>query len=39
MPACIYIYIQSNPLNGSKDNGSIRLLVHVLGGPILMLTL
>ena len=30
--------VQSNPLNGSPDNGSIRLLVQVLAGPILVLT-
>ena len=30
--------VQSNPLNGSPDNGSIRLLVQVLGGPIFVLT-
>ena len=29
---------QSNPLNISPVNGSIRLLVQVLGGPILVLT-
>ena len=26
--------LQSNPLNGSPDNGSIRLLVQALAGPI-----
>ena len=30
--------VQSNPLNESPDNGSIQLLVHVLRGPILVLT-
>ena len=30
-------YVQSNPLNGSPDNDSIRLLVQVLVVPILML--
>ena len=30
--------VQSNPLNGSPDNGSIRLLVQVLAGPILILS-
>ena len=30
--------IQCNPLNGSPDNGSIRLLVQALAGPILVLT-
>ena len=27
-------WVQSNPLNGSPDNGSIRLLVQVLVSPI-----
>ena len=30
--------VQSNPLNGSPDNCSIRLLVQYLAGPISMLT-
>ena len=30
--------VQSNPLNGSPDNGSIRLLVLASPGPILVLT-
>ena len=30
--------VQSNLLNGSPDNGSIRLLVQALTGPILELT-
>ena len=29
--------IQSNPLNGSPDNGSILLLVQVLASPISLL--
>ena len=28
------ISVQSNPLNGSSDMGSIRLLVQALAGPI-----
>ena len=27
--------IQSNPLNGTPDNGSVRLIVQDLAGPIL----
>ena len=30
--------VQSNPLNGSPDDGSIQLLVQVLSGPVLVLT-
>ena len=30
--------IQSNPLNGSMDNGSIRLLVQVFASPISVLS-
>ena len=30
--------LQSNPPNGSPDNGSIRLLDQALAGPILELT-
>ena len=36
--ANLQIEIQSNPLNGSPDNGSIQLLVQALAGPILVLT-
>ena len=31
--------IQSNPLNGSPDNVSIRLLVHTFASPILYCSL
>ena len=30
--------VQSNPLNGSPDNGSIGLLAQVLAGPISVLS-
>ena len=29
-------WVQSNPLNGSPDNGSIRLLVQVLASPMFL---
>ena len=32
------VKVQSNPLNGSPVNGSIRLLVQILAGPILVFT-
>ena len=31
--------VQSNPLNGSPDNGSIRLKVQIFGSPILFCSL
>ena len=34
---CLSSLVQSNPLNGSPDNGSIWLSVQVLAGPILIL--
>ena len=34
----IFLTLQSNPLNGSPDNGSIRLLVQVLANLISVLS-
>ena len=31
----LHMEIQCNPLNGSPDNGSIRLIVQDMAGPIL----
>ena len=37
--ANVLLEIQSNPLNGSPDNGSIRFIVQDFAGPILQCSL